>query len=251
MRVCPFGKSRFAVVTNERTKEKTGIMSPFLYPRLSIVDINLLAYMPSSLTAKTGFDALAHVMESFVSKKSNPVTDFFCLKAMELIFHYLPRVYDDGNNMEAREKMALADTLAGWSITTSRPVLPHALSHPISAFYPKIDHGIALAALTPQIMRFNIERGDEEVLKKYCQVANVAGEDICQTNKKYALKSVTVVQKLLKRIELDNTLEALGVEKNSLQNMVENAFKTMKGTIEANPVPVSRNDALRLYNESM
>ena len=170
---------------------------------------------------------------------------------MELIFHYLPRVYHDGNDMEAREKMALADTFAGWSITTSRPVLPHALSHPISAFYPEIDHGIALAALTPQIMRFNIERGDNEVLRKYCQIANVAGEDICQINKKYALKSVTAVQRLLERIGLDNTLEALGVEKNSLQNMVENAFKTMKGTIEANPVPVSRNDALRLYNESM
>jgi alcohol dehydrogenase class IV len=77
--------------------------------------------------------------------------------------------------LEAREAMALADTYGGWALVTSRPVLPHALSHPINAFYPEIDHGVALAALTPEVMRFNIEKGDEETVSKYCQIAKAGG----------------------------------------------------------------------------
>ncbi|GAH47181.1 unnamed protein product, partial [marine sediment metagenome] len=105
--------SRFAVVTNEETREKIGIMSPFICPKLSIVDIDILSCMPSSLTSKTGFDALTHLMECFVSKRGNPITDLYCLKAMELIFDYLPRAYNDGGDVEAREAMALADIFAG------------------------------------------------------------------------------------------------------------------------------------------
>ena len=144
--------------------------------------------MSPSLTAQTGFDVMAHVAECFVSRKSNPITDFYCLKAMELVFNYLPRAYNNGNDLEAREVMALADTYAGWALVTSRPVLPHALSHPVSAFYPEIAHGVSLAALTPEIMRFNIERGNKETVNKYCQIAKTGGIKINFFNREEALK---------------------------------------------------------------
>ena len=243
--------SRFAVVTNQKTRQKTGIMSPFICPRLSIVDIDILSCMPPSLTSKTGFDALTHVMECFVSKKANPITDFTCLKAMKLIFDYLPGAYNKGDDMEAREAMALADTFAGWALVTSRPILPHALSHPVSAFYPEIDHGIALGALTPGIMRLNIEAGDEQTVSKYCEIARMGGEKVVSCNRKEALKSVKVVQELLEKIELNITLKDLGVKEDSFEGMVESAFTTMKGPIEANPVPVTREDILNLYSKSM
>ncbi len=243
--------SRFAVVTNQKTREKTGIMSPFICPKLSIVDIDILSCMPPSLTAETGFDALTHLMECFVSKKANPITDFTCLKAVKLIFDYLPQAYNRGDDMEAREAMALADTFAGWALVTSRPVLPHALSHPLSAFYPEISHGIALGALTPGIMQFNIDRGDEQVVSKYCQIARMGGEKVTSCSKKEALKSVKAVQELLEKIELDITLKDLGVKEDSFEDMIESAFTTMKGPIEANPVPVTREDILNLYSKSM
>ncbi len=238
--------SRFAVVTNEEKKQKIGIMSPFICPRLSIVDVDILSCMPLSLTSKTGFDALTHAMECFVSKRSNPITVLYCLNAMEVIFEYLPQAYNRGDDVEARKAMAVADTFGGWALVTSRPVLPHALSHPVSAFYPEIDHGVALAALTPEIMRFNIERGDEQTVNKYCHVARMGGEEINSFNRKEALKSVKVVKRLLKKIKLDVTLKSLGVEERSFEGIVESAFATMRVPIEANPVPVTREDILNL-----
>ncbi len=82
--------------------------------------------------------------------------------------------------------MALADTFAGWALVTSRPALPHALSHPVSAFYPEIGHGSALSALTPEVMPSNIERGDEQIVSKHCQIAKMGGEKIAPYNKKEA-----------------------------------------------------------------
>jgi alcohol dehydrogenase class IV len=242
--------NRFAVVTNEKTREKTGIMSPFIYPRLSLTDLDILCSMPPSLTARTGFDVLSHVMECFVSKESNSLTGLHCLKAMQLVFNYLPQAYNEGNNIKAREAMALADILAGWALTTSRVILPHALSHAVSAFYPKAEHGLVLAALTPQIMRFNIDRGDEEVIEKHCEIAKMAGERIMSSTKKEAFKSVGAVERLLEKLKLNVTLQNLGVEEENLEGMVESIFTAMKGPIEANPVLVTRKEILHLMKLS-
>ncbi len=243
--------NRFAVVTNEESKEKTGIMSPFIYPRLSLADLDILCSMPHSLTARTGFDVLAHVMECFVSKESNSLAGLHCLKAMQLVFNYLPQAYNQGNNIRAREAMALADILAGWALTTSRVVLPHALSHAVSAFYPKAEHGLALAALTPQIMRFNIDGGDEEVMEKHCEIAKMAGESVVSSTKKEAFKSVGAVERLLKKLELNVTIRDLGVEEENLEGMVESSFAAMNGPIEANPVSVTRKEILDLFKRGM
>jgi len=239
------------VFTNEDTKQKIGVVSPFSYPKVSIVDIDILSCMPPSLTAQTGFDAMTHIIEAFVSKKVDPVTELFCIRGMGLIFQYLPKAYENGSNMEAREAMALADTYAGWALTTTQTVLPHALSHPISAFYPNIAHGVALAAVTPEIMRFNIEKGDEVAVKKYCQIAEAAGEKIKDCSKKEALRSVKAIEDLLKEIDLYISLEELGVKEDKFEGMVESAFSSLKGLIEANPASATREDVLGLYKESM
>jgi len=243
--------NRFAVVTNEKTKEKTGIKSSFMYPRLSLTDLDILCSMPPSLTARTGFDVLSHVMECFVSKESNSLAGLHCLKAMQIVFHYLPQAYNEENNIKAREAMALADILAGWALTTSRVILPHALSHAVSAFYPKAEHGLVLAALTPQIMRFNIDRGDVEVIEKHCEIAKMAGERIISSTKKEAFKSVDAVERLLKKLKLNVTLQDIGVEEENLKGMVESSLTAMKGPIEANPVSVTRKEILYLFRGAM
>ncbi len=241
--------SRFAVVTNKITREKIGIMSPFICPGLCIVDIDILSCMPSFLTARTGFDALSHVLECFISKKANPVTDIFCLKAMELIFTYLPQAC--ANDEKSREAMAIADTLAGWALVTSRPVLPHALSHPVSAFYPTVDHGAVLAALTPEIMRFNIERADQQTVRKFCQIVERGKEEGGSCDRKKALRSVDIVNKLIEKIELNVGLGDFGVSESNFEAMAESAFATMKGPIEANPVSVEIKDIVDLYRQAM
>lgn len=243
--------SRFAVTTNRRMKQKAGVMSPFICPRVSIVDVDILSCMPASLTAKTGFDVMAQLAECFVSKRSNPITDLYCLRGLELVFRYLPRAYEDGDDLEAREAMALADTYSGWALNTSRLVLPHALSHPVSAFYPEIAHGSALAAVTPESMRFNIEKRGEQTVAKYCQIARAGGKEIVSFDKKEALKSVEAVKELLEKTELTLTLRDLGVKEDTFEGMIDSAYATMRGPIEANPAPVTREDVLNLYRRSM
>jgi len=243
--------SRFAVVTNEKTREKMGILSPFICPKVSIVDIDIISCMPPSLTSKTGFDVMAHLTECLVSRRSNPITDFYCLKGVELVFEYLPRAYRNGEDLEARENMAIADTLAGWALVTSRPCLPHAMSHPVSAFYPEVDHGEALAALTCECMRFNIERGDEETVRKYCEIARIGGKNINSFTKEEALKSIDVIKELLEKIDLNVRLRDFGVKEEDFEGMVRSAFSTMRGPIEANPVDVSDRDIIELYKKSM
>jgi len=167
------------------------------------------------------------------------------------VFEYLPRAYRNGEDLEARENMAIADTLAGWALVTSRPCLPHAMSHPVSAFYPEVDHGEALAALTCECMRFNIERGDEETVRKYCEIARIGGKNINSFTKEEALKSIDVIKELLEKIDLNVRLRDFGVKEEDFEGMVRSAFSTMRGPIEANPVDVSDRDIIELYKKSM
>jgi alcohol dehydrogenase class IV len=164
------------VISNPETSGKPGFGSEYMYPWASIVDLDIIKNMPPELTAHTGFDTLAHVLEAFVSRKGNPIGDSYCLKAIELVSSYLPVVYREGDDMEARFNMALADTYAGGAINVASAALPHAMSHPISGHYPNIDHGVALAAISSAAMEFNIDNGDKKTVHKYCQIAKTTGK---------------------------------------------------------------------------
>jgi len=240
----------YSTFTNPITCEKPVIASDFIFPRVSIVDIEIVSNMPPFVTATTGFDALTHALESLVCRQSTPISDLYCLEAIKLISHYLPLVYVEGNNKEGRERMALADTYAGWADNTADAVLPHALSHPITGHYPQVAHGASLAAITPLIMRFNIEKGDRQIVEKYCLAAEKMGKSISSPyNKAKALKSVEAMEELLDKIKLNKSLQELGTEKDKLSVMAEDAFRTMGDCIKANPREVSIEEVVRLYEE--
>ncbi|MBU0533641.1 MAG: iron-containing alcohol dehydrogenase [Candidatus Omnitrophica bacterium] len=243
--------TRFSVITNLELKQKMGIYSQHIFPKLSVVDLEILTNMPPALTAECGVDVLTHCLEGLVSKNCNPITEEMALKGIELVFNYLTDTYRNGDNIRSRGAMALADTYAGFVITTSRVVLPHAMSHPISAYYPNISHGAALAALTPHIMQFNIENGDNTTLQKYCLASGAMGKRAFGTNKYEAMKSVEAVKELLKKIGMDKGLQELGVDPGSINNMVKSAMVTGQGPIESNPVEVKENDIVRIYKLSL
>jgi len=243
--------TRYAVVSNPETSEKPGFASEYMYPRLSIVDLNIVKTMPPELTARTGFDTLAHVLEAFISRKSNPITDLYCLKAIELVTKYLPLAYQRQDDMEARYSMALADTYGGWAITAATAALPHAMSHPISGYYPDIDHGVALAAISATIMEFNIENGDQKTIQKYCQIAKAMGKQVKEYSKKEAKKSIEALKELCDKIGLTVSLGKLGVDRNKIPEMTKGVFRTMRRGVENNPVPVTESDVESLYNKSL
>ncbi len=239
--------TRFSVITNLELKQKVGIYSEHIFPKLSVVDLEILTNMPPALTAECGVDVLTHCLEGLVSKQNNPITEDMALKGIELVFSHLTEAYRDGDSLRSREGMALADTYAGLVITTSRVILPHAMSHPISAYYPNISHGAALAALTPPIMQFNIDNGNNTVWQKYCLAASAMGKRAFGANKQEASKSIEAVKELFAKIGMNKGLKELGVDAGRINEMVQSAMKTGQGPIESNPVEVREHDIARIY----
>ena len=242
--------TRYAVISNPETREKPGFGSEYMYPRVSIVDLNIAKNMSPELTARTGFDTLAHVLEAFVSREGNPIVDSYCLKAIELVFSYLPAAYREGDNMEARFNMALADTYAGWAIAVASAALPHAMAHPISGHYPNVDHGVALAAISSNVMEFNIDNGDKKTVHKYCEIAKTMGQSIRECTKEKAKKSIQAVKELLEKVGLRVNLSQLKIDQNKISNMAQGAFKTMRRGVEKNPVPATEEDVEQIYRRS-
>jgi alcohol dehydrogenase class IV len=138
--------------TDEARKISTG--APECTPDLAIVDPEFALSMPPRLTADTGLDALTHAVEGYTATWHNEFTDGLCLTAIRLIFTYLPQAYADGNNLEAREKMHNAATLAGLGFINSLASLAHSFGHSLGAHY-HLPHGRAVALFLPYTVEFN------------------------------------------------------------------------------------------------
>ncbi|AGB40522.1 alcohol dehydrogenase, class IV [Halobacteroides halobius DSM 5150] len=151
----------FSVITDTDEKIKYPIVSSEIIPDIAIVDPEIPATMPSHITANTGMDVLAHAVEAFVSTGASDYTDSLALKAIQLVFDYLPKAFEDGDNMKAREKMHNASTMAGMAFSNSSLGIVHSLAHKIGGEL-HITHGLANAILMPYVIEFNYEAAEEK-----------------------------------------------------------------------------------------
>lgn len=241
--------TKFCVVSNQRIKAKRGISSEFIFPQLSIVDLDIVSMMPPDLTVRTGVDVLATAIESLVSRYSNPLSELYASKAIELVFRNLPQAYQTSEK-KYREGMALADTYAGLASIISSVILSHAMSHPVSAHFPNIHHGAAVAALFLPVMRFNIKRADQGSLKKYCLVAEKMDKRISlQFTKRDAMGGVEAIEELLDEIKFRVRLRDLGVEASKFEIMAEDVMRYSSVAWNANPIKSTKEDIVKLYQE--
>jgi alcohol dehydrogenase class IV len=155
--------------TQEQCKISTG--APECTPDIAVVDPVFAAQMPPRLTADTGLDALTHAVEGYTSSWHNDFADGPCLKAIQIIFDYLPRACADGEDMEAREKMHNAAALAGLGFINSLAATAHALGHSLGAVF-HIAHGRAVSLFLPYTIQFNA-RGDRPA--RYVDIARFLG----------------------------------------------------------------------------
>ena len=244
--------TQYAVVTNSESGAKVGYGDSPMFPSVSIVDPEVHASMPPGLTAVTGFDVFAHASESFICKSDQPLSDPLALKAMEYVGEYLPRLYEDEEDMEAREIMAVADTYAGFCIAWGDLALRHAMSHPVSGFYPEISHGQALASVAVPIMKHNIENGDEETWGRYGKIAVALGSiGSSEKTKDSALKAAEATEELLRKLDLDKSLTELGVKEGDLDKMVESTMVHMEHMLQANPAETEREHVKEIFLEAM
>ncbi len=146
----------FSVVTDSRSHTKYPLADYALTPDIAIIDPNLTLSVPPDVTADTGFDVLAHALEAYVSVMASDYTDPLALKAVQLVFGYLPAVLKDGRDARAREKMHNASTIAGLAFTNAFLGINHCLAHILGATF-HIPHGRANALVMPAVIRYNAQ----------------------------------------------------------------------------------------------
>jgi len=237
----------FAVLTNPETKDKKALRSRHIYAKASIIDPELLTTVPQRSIVATGLDALFHAIEAYIARRSTPVTDIFALQAISLLAKNLPEVYSDRTNIDAWEKVALANTLAGMAIDGPGTTLAHGMEHPVSGLFD-VPHGEGLAALFIPIMEFS----QSETQEKLAIIAKTMGANVDGiTRQQAAQESMSCVRKMLEKLNMTPRLRDFGIAEEHIRWLAVNALKTMKATIDNNPVVPSQEEIEEIYRKCL
>ena len=230
-------------VPEEETKKS--IWDPRTMAEAAIVDPELTLQMPPRLTAETGLDALVHAIEGYTSRYANPVSRMYTGEAMRLIGRYLVRAYRDGSDMEAREAMARAATLAGIGMTNSGLGAIHALA--LIFDHKGFTHCQSLAVLAPWVMRFN-RPGHEEL---YAQVAEALGEKVQGLSAEEAsLRGPDALLRLLQEMQISPYLKDYGIRKDEVRSLALGAHRVGQRLLPMNIREIGGEDALAIFGEA-
>ncbi len=191
-----------AVITNPETKDKSAIWHPNIYPKIAVIDPELMVTLPKKMTATTGFDALAHNFEAYISNGASAYTDTLALEGIKTVIHTLPLLLSDLANVDLRSEMAWADTLGGLVITQAGVTLPHGLGMQISGHCPHVAHGESLAVTYPEFTRYTYQSS----IAKFAAVGRIFNPDLLKKDDVYAAKACCE--------EFDEFLKAIGMWMN-------------------------------------
>ena len=228
----------FAVITDEKTGVKYPLADYELMPNMAIIDADLHMSAPKGLTAASGIDAVTHALEAYASMLATDYTDGLALRSLKMIFEYLPRAYENGQtDVEAREKMANAATLAGMAFANAFLGVCHSMAHKLGAFY-HLPHGIANALMIDEVLRFNASETPAKMgtfsqydhphtLARYAEVADYLG--IKGKNNEEKLENlIKAIDELKEKVGIKKTIKDYGVDEKEflerLDDMVEQAF---------------------------
>jgi alcohol dehydrogenase class IV len=234
------------VLTDEAEQRKLGLGSRENLPDMAFVDPSLAANLPPRLTAETGLDALTHAVEGYTSSWANDFCDGLCLKAIELIFKYLPRAYRDGSDSEAREKMHNAATLAGMGFGNSMVALAHSMAHSLGGVF-HTPHGRGVVLFLPYSIEF-IARGPTSMPTRYADIARFLGLP-AETEQQGAASLVAAIRDLMTEVEQPQSLRELGLSREGLEANLESLATNAEldvYTVTSLRVP-TRDEIIRLY----
>lgn len=233
-----------AIVLVPEDELKVGIVSEKMVSDCVILDPVLTIDLPKHITANTGMDALCHAIECYISKKANPLSDTFALKAITLISRSIRTAYHDGHNLAAREDMLLGALFGGISIATSSTTAVHALSYPLGGKY-HIPHGLSNAILLPDVMKFNLDACEE----KFRDIAAAMELDIAGcTARQAAEKMIDNLYSLIDDLNVKCDLRAKGIDEAALDGMIEAAAKVTR-LLDNNPKVVTKADMREIYKK--
>ena len=228
----------FAVITDEKTGTKYPLADYELMPNMAIIDTDMMMSAPKGLTSASGIDALTHALEAYASVMATDYTDGLALKAMKSIFKYLPRAYENGQtDIEAREAMANASTMAGMAFANAFLGVCHSMAHKLGSYH-HLPHGVANALLITEIMKFNADPTPRKMgtfsqykyphtLERYAECANFCGFT-GKTDEETLDNFIKGIEELKETVGIKKTIADYGVDEKyfleTLDQMVEDAF---------------------------
>ncbi len=239
----------WAVFTNPETNEKPGMGGDFLFPKVAIVDPVLIISVPARLTAATGFDVLTHALEAYTSRLATPVTDLYAVEGMKLVGKYLVRAVKDGNDMEAREGMALADTFAGISLSMAEVTLCHAMAHAIGGIVDA-HHGEVLGIMSPNTIEFSMYSWPEKFKNVGRFLRNEAVLDNADINMELMV-TLSEVKKIRQDIGITFGLSKAGVTEGHLEEIAKNTLYVTAGSVSNDARSANFEDIITLLKKSM
>lgn len=223
---------------------KIGIVSPYLLPDAVILDPLLTLGLPPAVTASTGMDALAHVIECYTSKKGNAFSDLYALEGIRLIARSLRRAFADGQDVEARQDMLMGAYWGGVCIATSSTTAVHALAYPLGGTF-HVPHGLSNAMLLPAVMDFN-RVGNEA---RFAAMARAMGLNVAALDDaKASQRFVDALRQLNADLGISSDLQSVGVKPEHLDALVDGAAKVTR-LLDNNPRAMTRADLRAIYEQ--
>lgn len=209
----------FSVITDADKGTKYPLVTSEILPDVAILDSDLVMSLPSNITADTGMDVLTHAIEAYVSIKATDFSDALAEKAIKLVFEYLPKAYKNGQDVEAREKMHAASTLAGMAFNTAYLGINHSLAHAAGAKF-HVPHGRLNSILMPHVIQYNAgidlnnrgrQAADKTVASRYQDIAKLLG---CSASSPVSgvRQLVEAIKKLQRKLEMPTSLREYGVK---------------------------------------
>ena len=227
----------FAVITDQETGVKYPLADYELMPDMSIVDADNMMSQPKGLTSASGVDVLTHALEAYASVMATDYTDGLALKAMKNVFEYLPRAYENGNDVEARCKMADASCMAGMAFNNAFLGVCHSMAHKLGAFH-HIPHGVANALLISMVVEYNAAECPRKMgtfsqyqyphtMARYAECARFVGIQ-AKDDAEAVQKLIAKIEELKEKVGIKKTIADYGVDEKyfleTLDDMCEKAF---------------------------
>jgi len=235
-----------AVLTDTEEKMKKAIISPYILPRIAIIDPLLTFSMPPSVTSFTGMDALTHAVESYTSNNATILTDLFAKEAMILIGRSIRTAVAHGNHLESRYDMSIGSLYAGISLANAGVAAVHALAYPLGGLF-NVPHGIANGLLLPYVMEFNVLGN----IPKFAQIARFLGERVeHMTLLEQAYHAAKAVKAIYRDLKIPQSLTELNIPQEVIPTMAQAATNVTR-LLANNPRTMTLQDAERIYKKAL
>ena len=239
---------RAGVIILKKSQRKTIFFHPDLIPKIAILDPTYSMNLPRSITVATGIDALVHCMEAFLSPGFHPMADGIALEGTQLVLQNLPKVFDDGHDLDARNKMLMAATMGATAFQKGLGMV-HSLAHPLSSQF-NLHHGLANALMLIESLKFIDQRvmhGGSEERNKLQRLEDVIKSSLDQKTSSKSLPDI--LSDFMNDLEVELGLSHHGITENDLDKLSEEAF--MDGCHQTNIIPIQQEDLRLVYRKAL